>query len=643
MPGDWLPDAFLKHPNPQSAVQEGNPMRLIFWPRTQSQVIAFMVVLFGSFNLFAQCTLNPQNQTVTICTPANGATVTSPVNVVAGTTDSNTVKLLQIYVDNVKQYEVASNQLNTNLTMANGTHRLTVQAQDSTNTIFKTTENITVGSGNAQCTLNPQNQTVTICSPANGATVTSPVNVVADTTDSNTVKLLQIYVDSVKQYQVASNQLNTNLTMTNGTHRLTVQAQDSTNTIFKTTENITVSSGTGGGDLSQVKHIIFFVQENRSLDSHFGMLGVYRQKYGYGGTFNGIPLNVSLSDYKGTGNVSPYHFQTECTESMSPAWNESHYDVNGGKMNNFMKTEGSTPSTIDPEGTRAMGYYDETDLPYYYELATQYATSDTWFAPLLSNTIPNRTYLFTATSFGHIRPDTPPSGGWTQPTIFRDLSQHGISWRYYYQDNSVFLSSFSDWATYQGNVYNISSYYNDIKTPSTLPEVIFIERGSVTGLDEHPNANLQKGAADAANIINAFLQSPTYANSIFILTYDEPGGEYEHVPPFSEVAPDNIPPMLKTGDISAQFNQSGMRVPLIVISPWTKAHFVSHVNRDYTAILKLIETRFSVPALTARDAAQDDMTEFFDFSAPKIPTPPPLPVQPTSGTCKQSLEKAPGF
>jgi phospholipase C len=602
-----------------------------------------MVVLFGSFNLFAQCTLNPQNQTVTICAPANGATVTSPVNVVAGTTDSNTVKLLQIYVDNVKQYEVASNQLNTNLTMANGTHRLTVQAQDSTNTIFKTTENITVSSGNAQCTLNPRNQTVTICTPANGATVTSPVNVVAGTTDSNTVKLLQIYVDNVKQYEVASNQLNTNLTMANGTHRLTVQAQDSTNTIFKTTENITVSSGTGGGSLSQVKHIIFFVQENRSFDSHFGMLGAYRQKFGYGGTFNGIPLNVSLSDYKGTGNVSPYHFQTECTESMSPAWNESHYDVNSGKMNNFMKTEGSTPSTIDPEGTRAMGYYDETDLPYYYELATQYATSDTWYAPLLSNTIPNRTYLFTATSFGHIRPDTPPSGGWTQPTIFRDLSQHGVSWRYYYQDNSVFLSSFSDWATYQGNVYNISSYYNDIKTPSTLPEVIFIERGSVTGLDEHPNANLQKGAADAANIINAFLQSPTYANSIFILTYDEPGGEYEHVPPFSEVVPDNIPPMLKTSDIKAQFDSSGMRVPLIVISPWTKAHFVSHVNRDYTAILKLIETRFSLPALTARDAAQDDMTEFFDFSAPQIPTPPPLPVQPTSGTCEQSLEKAPGF
>jgi phospholipase C len=608
-------------------------------------LISLLVLFASSFGL-AQCTLNPQNQTVTICSPSNGATVNSPVNIVAGTTDSNTVKLVQIYVDHVKAYEVASNQLNTNLTMANGSHRVTVQAQDSTGAIFNSTVNITVGtSGGGPCTLNSQDQTVTICSPANGATVTSPVNVVAGTTDSHSVSVMQIYLDGVKVYQVASNQLNTNVTMTSGTHRLTVQAQDSTGAIFKSTINVTVgtSGGGGGGSISSVKHIIFFVQENRSFDSHFGMLGAYRSKEGYGGSFNGIPLSASLPDYKNTGNVSPYHFQTVCTESMSPAWNETHYAVHGGAMDYFMKTEGSTPSTIDPQGTRAMGYYDQTDLPYYYELATQYATSDTWFAPLLSNTIPNRMYLFTGTSFGHIRPDTPPSGGWTQPTIFRQLSTHGVSWRYYYQDNSVFLSSFSDWNTYKGQVYNISSYYNDINNPSTLPQVIFIERGSVTGLDEHPDGNLQKGAADSANIINAFLHSPAYANSVFFLTYDEPGGEYEHVPPFSEVAPDNIPPMLKTGDIAGNFQSSGLRVPLIVISPWTKPHFVSHVNRDYTAILKFIETRFNVPALTARDAAQDNMTEFFDFSTQQIPSPPALPVQPTSGTCSQNLEKAPGF
>jgi phospholipase C len=130
---------------------------------------------------------------------------------------------------------------------------------------------------------------------------------------------------------------------------------------------------------------------------------------------------------------------------------------------------------------------------------------------------------------------------------------------------------------------------------------------------------------------------------VFILTYDDPGGLYDHVPPFTEVAPDNIPPMLEPTDIKGTFATSGLRVPVVVISPWTKPHYVSHVNRDYTAILKFIETRFNIPPLTARDAAQDDMTEFFNFSAPQVPTPPALPVQPTSGACNHSLEKAPGF
>ena len=101
--------------------------------------------------------------------------------------------------------------------------------------------------------------------------------------------------------------------------------------------------------------------------------------------------------------------------------------------------------------------------------------------------------------------------------------------------------------------------------------------------------------------------------------------------------------MWRSTDNKALFNQSGLRVPLIVVSPFVKPHYVSHVNRDFTAMLKLIEKRFNVPALTARDAAQDDMTEMFDFTKSQIPTPPPMPVQPTTGACNKSLEKAPGF
>src|SRR5207237_4843080 len=192
---------------------------------------------------------------------------------------------------------------------------------------------------------------------------------------------------------------------------------------------------------------------------------------------------------------------------------KSHRDWNCGKMDGFMKTSPSVPSSIDPTGTRAMGYYDQTDLPYYYELATQFATSDRFFSPVMTNTNANRMYLFAGTSFGHIFPDTPPAGGWTQPTIFDKLDAANVSWRYYYQDNGSYLPQ---WSTYQRDarkMYPISSSYTDIKNEATLPSVIFIERAGPSGLDEHPENNIQLRAQDASNSTNAWLDSASRASS----------------------------------------------------------------------------------------------------------------------------------
>ncbi len=216
-----------------------------------------------------------------------------------------------------------------------------------------------------------------------------------------------------------------------------------------------------------------------------------------------------------------------------------------------------------------------------------------------------------------------------------------MSWRYYYQDNSIFLSQFSNWPIDQGNVYPLSSFFTDVQNESTLPAVLFIERGGTVDLDEHPNNNIQKGAAVVAGVANALLGSPSWASSVFILTYDEGGGLADHVPPAVMPPPDNIAPITIKGDASSDFSLSGFRVPLIVVSPWVKRHYVSHVVRDYTAILKFIETRFGVPSLTARDAIQDDMYEFFDFSVPN-PTVPSLPAQPINGKCSYALELVPG-
>jgi phospholipase C len=433
-----------------------------------------------------------------------------------------------------------------------------------------------------------------------------------------------------------------------GAHSIAVQGQDSTGAVFKQTSSLTVTAAANG--LSNLKHIIFFVQENRSFDNYFGMLGPYKASLGLKNDVDGINPNATLTNTQGQ-QVHPFHYQTVCTENLSPAWNESHADVDGGKLDGYMWTTTSVPSTIDPTGTRAMGYYDQSDLPYYYDLAARFATSDRFFSPLLANTVPNRLYLFSATSFGNTLPPTPPSGGFPEPTIFDHLDQAGISWRYYYQDaaSSAFIQQFSTYQRDWKKVVSITSWPTDIQNDLTLPKVIFIERAGTSGRDEHPGNNLQTGAADGASIINTLIQSPSWRDSAMILTYDEGGGLYDHVLPAREVKPDTIAPILRAGDKPGDFNQSGFRVPMIVISPWAKPSFVSHTSRDYTSILRLIEDTFSTPSnpvtpLTLRDANADNMMEFFNFSgAPPLLTPPTLPPQPTNGVCNKNLEKAPGF
>jgi phospholipase C len=187
--------------------------------------------------------------------------------------------------------------------------------------------------------------------------------------------------------------------------------------------------------------------------------------------------------------------------------------------------------------------------------------------------------------------------------------------------------------------------------------VALIEPASSAGLDEHPNdidtsapINIQAGANYASSLINALMTSSSWKDSAMIFTYDEPGGYYDHVSPQPATPPDSsssatyLPIDLQAGDVcdapgqlgtgTCNFAFTGYRVPMIVISPFAKKNFVSHTVYDSTAILALIEKRFSVPSLTNRDAAQADMsTDFFDFVNVPWATPPSPPAQSTSGQC----------
>jgi phospholipase C len=417
--------------------------------------------------------------------------------------------------------------------------------------------------------------------------------------------------------------------------------------------------------MTAIHHIIYTLQENRSFDQYFGVMNQYRTNNGVNdNAVDGMPLNVALPDIAGQP-ILPYHLATECHENLQPSWNAQHIDYNGGLMDSFMKTGNmfSTSSTIDPNGTRAIGYYDWTDLPYYYSLAFQFATSDRWFSAVMANTGANRAYVVAGTSLGSVgTPTPPPSGIFPNLTIFDLLDQAGITWRYYYQNATpawipIWAVSTKD----PGNIVPISHYYTDVANEATFPQVVFIEESG--SMDEHPKPNpgaagatgsIQNGAHLTANIINALLNSPSWASSVMILSYDEAGGLRDHVPPPNNFpAPDGYAPIVNHGsDQPGLFTQVGMRVPLAVISPWSVPHLVSHTVRDHTSILKFIETRFSLPPLTSRDAAADNMMEFFNFTSPQWTTPPPacsggnttacLVPQPTNGVCNLSIEAAPG-
>ena len=428
-------------------------------------------------------------------------------------------------------------------------------------------------------------------------------------------------------------------------------------------------------DITAINHIIVMLQENRSFDHYFGNLAAYWQAHGFpqatnGTTFDGLPPTASNVDPNGDA-ITAYNIQTACTENPSPSWNESHVDRNQSApadpnlapMDGFVRTAAhdATGFLYDVLGHRAMGYFvGDNQLDYYYFMASSFATSDRWFAPLLSRTQPNRMYFYGATSQGHVYPlSTTKSPPLTSETIAQLLQDNGISWKIYVHPDAsgcsttscLYAQSYLKQFTYGSFVLNnmpnqfvsTTQLVNDMQN-GTLPQVSFVEPAGAAGLDEHSatadvlNApNVQAGAVYVAKLVNTLMASPSWKDTVFILSYDEPGGFYDHVPPQTAVPPDSIqfPTDLASTDICAAnttspicgFFTTGYRVPLIVISPFTKPNYVSHTVMDYTAMLKLIETRFKLPSLTARDATQPDMTEFFDFVNVPWATPPTPPQQ----------------
>jgi phospholipase C len=371
---------------------------------------------------------------------------------------------------------------------------------------------------------------------------------------------------------------------------------------------------------SGIRHIVVLMMENRSFDHYFGWLpnadGQQNASYPTlpSGTMNTYPL---YPDYQGCGHPNPDH-----------SYLGSRVSYNNGAMDGWL---------LNPNNDAyAIGFYNETDLPFKAALARNYTTLDHAYSSILGPTYPNR-FFYLAAQTDRLDNTLFPS---RLPTIFDRLMAAGISTRYYYS-NLPFV------ALWGLKYFGISRLYGQFLFDAALgrlPAVSFVDPRFTTdeeadkANDDEPHTNVMRGDALVAATFRAVARSPVWSSTVLIVTYDEGGGFCDHVAPPRADAPNDVDP-----DLVDDKALLGFRVPTIVASPWTRGNpasprVVSDVF-DHTSILKLIEWRWGLAPLTARDASSDvgNLAAALDFGN-KITAVPPLPqVQsPPSSPCSQT-------
>nr|HEX4314327.1 alkaline phosphatase family protein [Kofleriaceae bacterium] len=397
------------------------------------------------------------------------------------------------------------------------------------------------------------------------------------------------------------------------------------------TPSLTLRDFAIGGAIP-LDHVILVMQENRTFDHYFSSLTVPGQ------TVDGAAPDITNPDPLNPGQtISRFHQTTYCFDDPAESWDEVHREVDGGALDAFTTVNAADDPEGDPSGRRTLGYYDETDLPYYYALARAFAISDRHFASVQANTWTNRMYYMAGTSFGVISNTFPPdqrgSDGTLAPNLLTQLEAAHVTWGFYVQDLPTLAILFATYAKYSLRVYPYAQFFTDAAA-GTLPQVTFVEGTDMAGgvsPDEDPPADMQVGQQMVSQIVSAVTTSPLWPHSALLLSYDEQGGLYDHVPPQPACVPDDYAPDLVAGDVDAAFDQTGLRVPLIVVSPYAKRGYVSHVVTDHTSILRLIAAMYGLPALTHRDANAVPPLDMFDFSTQDLSVPalPAATIDPT--------------
>jgi phospholipase C len=378
--------------------------------------------------------------------------------------------------------------------------------------------------------------------------------------------------------------------------------------------------------LPQIEHIVVYMQENHSYDSYFGVRrrgDGYRMRHGQPQDSN--PLTTGKQ-------VRVFHAPDTCQSGpgVSQRWEATHTQINGGRMDGFLYAD----------NTNAMRYWDRSDVPFYWSLAETFPSCDRWFASAPAQTYPNRMYLQAATCQDLVTTDVVRALGMPHPaggTIWEKLDEFGVPWLDYAWDLPDIALFPSLWGARRDRVRTLPQFLADCRA-GTLPAVSIVSPGVTAYTEENPR-DIQLGEAYSASVINAVLASPTWPRTVLVFTYDEHGGYYDHVPPPRAVPPDDIPPDVEaTPEAPAAWDHYGLRVPGFVISPFARRDYVSHVVHDHTSILRLIETKFNLGALTRRDANASNLLDCLDLRRPPAFLDPPVlaaPGLPAAGSACQ--------
>jgi phospholipase C len=355
-----------------------------------------------------------------------------------------------------------------------------------------------------------------------------------------------------------------------------------------------------------IEHFIVLMQENHTFDNYFGM---------YPGA-DGIPAGTCMPTdptvKENTDCIRPYHIGDRPIDDLDHSLGTFETQYNEGKMDGFVYALNQR----NQNGALTMGYYDDRDIPYYWNLADEYVLFDRFFSSDHGGSFANHMF-WAAAQYGGSRASE--EGYPDLVTIFDRLQERGISWKFYVQNydpqiNYRTLSQYSgnrasqiiwvpllniprflDDPKLASHIVDLSEYYKDLEN-GTLPAVAYI---APAGASEHPPGSIRSGQKFVKGLIQALMRSTAWDSSAFLLTYDDWGGWYDHV----------VPPQVDE-------HGYGLRVPAILVSPYARRGHIDSTVLDFTSIPKFIEENWDLKPLAERDAKANNFLSAFDFSQP---------------------------